>query len=148
MRENVSTESFSFSMTDSTSAARVSTTNTSAGHLSVHLEGEHPVDVPFLFEQQQKRIGPAVIASFVYHALMFAALMFAIRYSSTATTHAAVLSDKLNPQIIWLSQPGPGGGGGGGGNQMKEPPRKAELPGKDAITVPVQKAPSMQLAKK
>jgi TonB family protein len=31
---------------------------------------------------------------------------------------------------------------------MKEPPRKAELPGKDQITVPVQKPPSMQLAKK
>jgi len=147
VRENISTESFSFAMTDPTSAARVSS-NTSAGHLSVHVEGEHPVDVPFLFEQQQKRIGPAVIASFAYHALMFAALMLAIRYSSTTTTQAAVLPDKLNSQIVWLSQPGPGGGGGGGGNQMKEPPRKAELPGKDQITVPVQKPPSMQLAKK
>jgi TonB family protein len=31
---------------------------------------------------------------------------------------------------------------------MKEPPRKAELPGKDKITVPVEKPPSMQIAKK
>ena len=42
-----------------------------------------------------------------------------------------------------MTQPGPGGGGGGGGNKMKEPPRKAELPGKDKITVPVDKAPTL-----
>ncbi len=147
VRENISTESFSFAMPDSTSAALAST-NTSAGHLSVHFEGEHPPEVSFLFEQQQKRLGPAAFASLAYHVVMVAALLFAIRHSSTATTSATVLPDKLNNQIIWLSEPGPGGGGGGGGNRMKEPPRKAELPGKDAITVPVQKPPSMQLAKK
>ena len=43
--------------------------------------------------------------------------------------------------IVWLAVPGPGGGGGGGGNKAPEPPRKAELPGKDKITVPVEKAP-------
>jgi len=148
VRDNISTESFSFAMADSMSAAPVST-NTSAGHLSVHFEGEHPPEVSFLFEQQDKRLGPAAIASFAYHILMIGVLLYAIRHSAaTATTQAAVLPDKLNTQIIWLNQPGPGGGGGGGGNRMKEPPRKAELPGKDAITVPVQKAPSMQLAKK
>jgi len=31
--------------------------------------------------------------------------------------------------------------GGGGGNQQKEPPKKAELPGKEKITVPVVKPP-------
>jgi periplasmic protein TonB len=41
--------------------------------------------------------------------------------------------------IVWLQEPGPGGGGGGGGNEMPEPPRQAELPGKDKITVPVEK---------
>src|SRR5689334_19718936 len=69
VRDNISTESFSFAMTQSTSATPVSATNTSAGHLSVHVEGDHPVEVPFLFEQQQKRIAPAAVASFVYHAL-------------------------------------------------------------------------------
>src|SRR5205823_286661 len=43
--------------------------------------------------------------------------------------------------------PGPGGGGGGGGNKMKEPPKKAELPGKDKLTVPVEKKPSFEQAK-
>ena len=148
VRDNISTEAFSLAMADSTSATPEST-NTSAGHLSVHFEGYHPAEVPFLFEQQQKRIGPAVIASFTYHVLMFGALLFLIHYSSSAPAQVvAATPDKLNTQIIWLSQPGPGGGGGGGGNRMKEPPRKAELPGKDAITVPVQRQPSMQLAKK
>jgi periplasmic protein TonB len=41
--------------------------------------------------------------------------------------------------IVWLQEPGPGGGGGGGGNEMPDPPRQAELPGKDKITVPVAK---------
>ena len=36
-----------------------------------------------------------------------------------------------------MQEPGPGGGGGGGGNQMPEPPKKAEVPGKEAISVPV-----------
>jgi TonB family protein len=148
VRDNISTESFSFAMADSTSLSPAAG-NTSAGHLSVHFEGYHPEDVPFLFEQQQKRIGPAAMASFVYHLAMVGVIFFAIRYgSSTPAQVVAATPDKLNTQIIWLNQPGPGGGGGGGGNKMKEPPRKAELPGKDAITVPVQKAPSMQLAKK
>ena len=42
--------------------------------------------------------------------------------------------------MVWLNAPGPGGGGGGGGNRMKEPPRRAEMPGYDRLTVPA--APS------
>src|SRR5207248_4113683 len=57
----------------------------------------------------------------------------------------AVLPEQPNANIVWLNVPGPGGGGGGGGNKMKEPPRKAELPGKDKITVPVEKPPSMEM---
>ncbi len=55
-----------------------------------------------------------------------------------------MLPDSLNDRIIWLATPGPGGGGGGGGNKSPEPPRKAELPGKDKITVPVVKAPTFE----
>jgi periplasmic protein TonB len=147
VRENISTGPLPFPMTESTAAA-ASELNTSAGHISVHFEGDHPVDVPFLFEQQQKRIGPAALASLAYHALMVGLLLFAIRYSASTSTQAATLPEHPNNNIIWLNQPGPGGGGGGGGNRMKEPPRQAELPGKDKITVPVEKTPSMQLAKK
>jgi TonB family protein len=54
----------------------------------------------------------------------------------------AILPEQPSDRIVWLNEPGPGGGGGGGGNQMKEPPRAAELPGKDKITVPVEKPPA------
>jgi TonB family protein len=46
--------------------------------------------------------------------------------------------------IIWTAQPGPGGGGGGGGNKTPEPPRKAELPDKQKVTIPAAQPPKMQ----
>src|SRR5437764_15335689 len=98
--------------------------NHSAGHLSVHVEGAHPEDVPFLFERQQERLGPAFAAALVYHVVMILLALFAVRYGSHSTS-AAVLPERPNENIVWLSEPGPGGGGGGGGNKMKEPPRKA-----------------------
>jgi len=118
--------------------------NASAGHLSVHVEGQHPVDVPFMFEQPAKRIAPAALASFISHVLIVVAVVLFIRYAPHPVTTAAFLPDEPNQNIIWLSQPGPGGGGGGGGNKMKEPPRQAELPGKDKITVPVAKPPKIE----
>jgi hypothetical protein len=51
----------------------------------------------------------------------------------------AILPDRAPDEIVWIAAEGPGGGGGGGGNQQKEPPKAAELPGKDKITVPVEK---------
>ena len=125
VRDNTSTSSIPFAMEEITESGP-GPANSSAGHLSVHIEGAHPVDVPFLFEQQQKRIGPAFIASLSYHVVMVLALIFAIRYG-TRTAGAVFLPEQPNNQIIWLSEPGPGGGGGGGGNRMKEPPRQAEF---------------------
>jgi protein TonB len=119
--------------------------NESAGHLSVHVEGAHPVDIPFMFEQPQKRIAPAFAGSLISHLMLGLLLIIGVRYSSNTATSAAVLPDQPNRNIIWLSQRGPGGGGGGGGNRMKEPPRVAELPGKDKITVPVTKPPKMEM---
>jgi protein TonB len=147
VRQNISVDPISFPMADPMSAV-AAPANTSAGHLYVHLDGDHPTEVPFLFEQQQKRVGPAALASLGYHVVMIAAVLFAIRHSSRPVVSAPVVPEHPNSNIIWLNEPGPGGGGGGGGNRMKEPPRKAELPGKEAITVPVQKPPSIQLAKK
>jgi protein TonB len=118
--------------------------NETAGHLQVHLEGAHPVEVPFLFEQQQKRLGPAFAASLAYHLVMIALVILAIKYGSRPTTTAAELPEQAPSGIIWLSEPGPGGGGGGGGNRMKEPPRQADLPGKDKLTVPVTKPPKLE----
>src|SRR5262245_65314062 len=105
--------------------------NASAGHLSVHVEGQHPVDIPFMFELPAKRIAPAALASFISHVFIVVAVVLFIRYAPHPVSTAAFLPDQPNQNIIWLSQPGPGGGGGGGGNKMKEPPRKAEQPGKE-----------------
>ena len=145
VRQNISTSPLALPMAESTSSAEVRA-NVSAGHLSVHFEGAHPVDVPFLFEQSmQKRMGPAAIASFALHVGLVVLGVLLVRYAPTPATSAAILPDQPNNQIIWLSQPGPGGGGGGGGNRMKEPPRQAELPGKDTLTVPVAKPPKMEM---
>jgi len=113
----------------------------SSGHLTVRPEGEGPVDVPFLFEQQQKkRVGGALASSVAAHAAVFGLLILVAKLLPQQV-YQAVLPDRLSDQIVWLSQPGPGGGGGGGGNKMPEPPKKAELPGKEKITVPVAKPP-------
>ena len=120
--------------------------NSSAGHLSVHLEGAHPVDVPFLFEQSSNRVGPAFLASLASHVAMFFLALLVVRYGGRVAA-APVLPEPSHNGIIWLTQPGPGGGGGGGGNRMKEPPRQAELPGKEKLTVPVQRKVTMQLTK-
>ncbi len=119
--------------------------NDSVGHLSVHVEGAHPVEIPFLFEQQQKRIGPAFAGSLASHIVLALIVIFGMRFGGAKALTPALLPEQPNNNIIWLSQPGPGGGGGGGGNRMKEPPRQAEMPGKDRITVPVSKPPKMEM---
>jgi TonB family protein len=119
--------------------------NESAGHLSFHVEGAHPTEIPFLFEQQQKRIPSALAGSLLSHVVFALVIIFGVRYGAATTVTPAVLPDQPNTNIIWLSQPGPGGGGGGGGNKMKDPPRQAEMPGKDKITVPVSKPPKMEM---
>jgi len=118
-------------------------TNTSAGHLSFHVEGAHPPEVKFSFEREPKRLTFSIVGSIVLDILIAALFVLASRYKP-AVAAVALLPDLANKDIVWLSEPGPGGGGGGGGNKMKEPPRKAELPGKDKITVPVQKPPKLE----
>ena len=143
VRDNIST-GIPFQMADiaPTVEAPISPT---IGHLSVHIEGEHPAEVPFLFEQQQKRVAPAAAASLVTHLVMAVVMFVLIRYAPRPVTAAAMLPEKTFDHIVWLTEPGPGGGGGGGGNQIKEPPRATELPGKDKITVPVEKPKKLEV---
>lgn len=129
-----------------TSQPAVVSASTSAGHLSVHVEGLHPEDVPFLFEQQPKRMGLSLLASAAFDVLVATLLILASRYAPVSTV--TFLPEQLNTNMVYLPEPGPGGGGGGGGNQQKEPPRQAKLPGKDKITVPVEKPPSLEPPKK
>jgi protein TonB len=116
--------------------------NVSAGHLSVHLENEHPPEIQFNFDWQRKRTGWSMVASFGINTLLLAAALILPTFFSHRTPINAFLPENPNEHIIWLAEPGPGGGGGGGGNKMKEPPRIAELPGKEKITVPVEKPPA------
>jgi len=118
--------------------------NVSAGHISVHLDASQSSTVLFLFEEPQKRIAPAFFASLGWHVGVALLMLLAVRFGGQAASIEPVVAQPNPNSIIWIDQKGPGGGGGGGGNQMKAPPRKAELPGKDKITVPVEKPPSLE----
>jgi len=138
VQENISVSSRSFHMSETLQAVDAPP-NTSAGHLSVHVDGDHPVEVPFLFDQEPKRLTTSFFAALGVDVAFAALLIWAGSIPTKPYSTQALLPDAPNNQIVWLSQPGPGGGGGGGGNRMKEPPRQAEAPGKDKITVPVAK---------
>jgi periplasmic protein TonB len=87
----------------------------------------------------EQRSGPAFLVSLAAHAAMAMLVVLATRSASHPDTKA---SETTNVRMVWLNKPGPSGGGGGGGNGMKEPPRRAELPGHDARTVPAK--PSLE----
>src|SRR4030095_15666106 len=140
VRENISISSNPVSMRETPSTAEART-NTSAGHLSVHVEGQHPVEVEFNFDQGPKRLGISFGVSAILDVSLVSLLTYISSFPARPYAVSALLPETPNQKIIWLAEPGPGGGGGGGGNRMKEPPRKAEMPGKDKITVPVDKAP-------
>jgi len=108
-------------------------------HLSVRPSDQGPAEVHFLLEHQGQRIGGAFGASVLSHAVFVIAILLFLRYAPERVTNA-IIPESLPDDIVWLSDPGPGGGGGGG-NKMPDPPKKAELPGKEKITVPAVKEP-------
>jgi len=119
-----------------------------AGHLTVGLDTGHSRTVMFAFEDRRSRMLPAFASAFGLEATVLAAFVLLSLYGPTLVSTQAQLPEDTNPGIVWLAQPGPGGGGGGGGNKMPDPPRVAELPGKEKISVPVQKPPSMEIKPK
>ena len=90
--------------------------------------------------QRGRRTAVAVLVSVVFDVLLFTAFVLMTRYGYQAYQEAQ-LPDDPNDRIVWLTQEGPGGGGGGGGNKMPDPPKAAELPGKEKITVPAAPPP-------
>lgn len=86
-----------------------------------------------------KRFGGGIALSAATH--LFAFLFFVFVISRLPPPAPTVPPERLPSEIVWIHQEGPGGGGGGGGNRSPEPPRIAELPGKEKITVPVAKPP-------
>ena len=101
------------------------------------LAGDMPQSV-----SEKGRIGGSLLVSILSHVGGFFLFIFVIANMPTPTPSVAP-RDELPNDIIWLNSPGPGGGGGGGGNKSPEPPKKAELPGREKITVPVAKPPTL-----
>jgi len=116
---------------------------TEPGHLALKVEGLRPPEMPFLFERKPERMGGALFSALGVHGAFVLIAVLMTLYGPKPQILGPDTPDRLNKDIVWLSTPGPGGGGGGGGNQMKEPPRKAELPGKEKITVPATKLPEV-----
>lgn len=110
------------------------------------LRANAPDNVPFMFQHSQKRVGGSMGVSVVVHALAISLFLY-LANRHVAQTATAMLPDVLSKDIVWLDMAGPGGGGGGGGNRSKEPPAKAQLEGKQKITVPAVKPPSMEMKK-
>jgi TonB family protein len=101
----------------------------------------------FLNERQlfvtphEKRLGGALSASVLVH---IGAGILAVIISQLPPPTSTQVFRPTNPdQIVWLTTPGPGGGGGGGGNENPAPVQKLEVPGKDKLSVPVQKKPEI-----
>ena len=85
------------------------------------------------------RFGNGFLVSAVTHAAAFLLIGFVLTRLPEPEPYTP--PERLPDGIIWTQAVGPGGGGGGGGNRAPEPPRKAELPGRDKVTVPVAKPP-------
>jgi TonB family protein len=103
-------------------------------HLTLRPDDGHPGEVRFMFEGPHKRLGGALGTSLLSHGGLVALWLLFV-WLLPDRVREAFLPDSLSRQIVWLAEPGPGGGGGGG-NRAPEPPKPAELPGREKITVP------------
>jgi protein TonB len=114
-----------------------------SSHLTVRPDSEGPVEVRFLFDQpDSQRIGASLGAGLITH-LVVIGIALLIMSLIPDRVYQSVLPDRLSQDIVWLSQPGPGGGGGGG-NKMPDPPKKAELKGREKVSVPTPPEPTPQ----
>ena len=118
------------------SEASAATSQEPNSHGSVILPlGEHPT-INLEFGQGGQRSSGAAIVSLLSHVAFIALILLGIR-AVPAGQSDEVKPPPPNYELVFLAEPGPGGGGGGGGNRSPDPPRQAELPGKDRMTVPV-----------
>ncbi len=113
--------------------------------VSMRLDPARPEN-PLFAEQGARRVSGALGVSGVLHAAAVVGLLFLAAWlPEVAPLDLRHASDDIpTDRIVWLNEPGPGGGGGGGGNRSIEPPRLAEAPGKDKLTMPVVKPPEIQ----
>lgn len=114
--------------------------------VTVHLDESGATEFPFLL-RSAGRSSQTFFVSIGIHAVAivaFALLSTILPALSFDASEQPQTPEKVG--MVWLAQAGPGGGGGGGGNKSPDPPRKAELPGKDALTLPAERKPSYQAA--
>ena len=90
------------------------------------------------------RVGEAMGVSLASHIAGLFLVLFVVTHMPELSASDPAPEMKTPPEIIWIAEPGPGGGGGGGGNRMPDPPRTAEAPGKDKLTVPAVKPQKIQ----
>jgi TonB family protein len=96
---------------------------------------------PLFDRPREKRLGGALGASAIIHV---GGLILAVIVASLPAATTSTIFRPSNPdEIVWLTTPGPGGGGGGGGNNNPVPPQKLQAPGKDKLSVPVEKKPEI-----
>jgi len=129
-------------MSKTTPRAQDDTLTKPSSHLTVRPDNDGPVEVRFMFDQPDgARIGRSLGAGLATE-LAVVGLVLLIMSLVPKKVYQAVLPERL-PDIVWLSQPGPGGGGGGG-NKMPDPPKKAELKGEKKVSVPTPPEPKPQ----
>lgn len=92
--------------------------------------------------KEAARLGNAFSVSLLTHIVGFLLILFVISLPGSPIPSSPEMQSLKN--IVWTADPGPGGGGGGGGDRTPDPPRKAELPDKNKITVPVAKPPKLE----
>ena len=113
-----------------------------AAQLSILPDDIAPADVRFLLGATNERIGGSVAASAVSHVFGIALIALLISLAPERV-YEPVAGDRMNYNIIWMPQDGPGGGGGGGGNESLELPAEVQLEGPDEaeLSVPVEEPP-------
>lgn len=129
-------------MTETVDPVDRNLTPTRSSYVSMHLEQNRP-EVRLTLGAETPRTSGAAAASAVAHAIFILIVVLGLRNAATQSDDLAAVPEP-NYQLVFLNEPGPGGGGGGGGNQQAEPPRQLEMPGRDAISVPV--APKPEIA--
>ncbi|HOG29838.1 MAG TPA: energy transducer TonB [Vicinamibacterales bacterium] len=113
--------------------------------VSMRLDPGRPENQLFA-DQPGRRVSKALGVSGFLHAAAVAGVFLLVAWlpEPAPLDLRRASSDEIpRERIVWLNEPGPGGGGGGGGNRSIEPPRLAEAPGKDRLTVPVAKPPEI-----
>ncbi len=92
------------------------------------------LDAHSAVERRSRRLACSLLAALTLDAfLIVGALWLGSLPRHGADGAQPMRSDAAH--LVWLEVAGPGGGGGGGGNERPDPPRRAERPGHDAVTV-------------